>query len=336
MSPPAALVRPPRPTIVTVAFWLQLTAVLLLLALIGLVVAEAVHFDGQISRAARLVPDADPAEVRGERQSNVAMTLVLGVPALLLAGWLAVTARPVLRGGNTARILVFVAGGAQLLICLGQCCSGGFLVPLLFAANVPDEEYAEGPAASEDYWQESKFFDTLYSGTDPFDNLFYPAAGLTVFAVLTLTATLVLLLALPPANRYFVPRAETPPVAPVPGAAWPPVLGAAWPPVPGAAWPPVPGAAWPPMPGAAWPPVPPALGTPVPPALGTPGFLPPGQPVPPGFLICPDPAAHLAPAPEVPVTTPDPAVSGEGRPGSTGPSTVPPGIPGGSPGMTGR
>ncbi|MEU8152671.1 hypothetical protein AB0B94_03275 [Micromonospora sp. NPDC048986] len=98
---------------------------LVLLGLAALTVAEAVHFDGQIDRAVRLVPDADPDEVAGERQGNVAMTLILGVPAVLLAVWLAATAVPLRRGVNVARILVFVASGGQLLICFAQCRSGG-------------------------------------------------------------------------------------------------------------------------------------------------------------------------------------------------------------------
>ncbi|MBM0231484.1 hypothetical protein JNW91_06175 [Micromonospora sp. STR1_7] len=57
MSPPAAASRPPRPATVTIAFWLQLAVVLVLLGLAALTVAQAVHFDGQIDRAVRLVPD---------------------------------------------------------------------------------------------------------------------------------------------------------------------------------------------------------------------------------------------------------------------------------------
>ncbi|MEO3774479.1 hypothetical protein [Micromonospora sp. B9E7] len=275
MSPPATAPRPPRPVIVTVAFWLQLAVVLALLGLAALAVVEAVHFDGQIDRAVRLVPDADPDEVAGERQGNVAMTLILGVPAVLLAVWLAVTAVPVRRGANVARILVFVASGAQLVVCFAQCCSAGFLVPLL---TTP--EFGAEPPPEWEEWETSPFFDTLYAGTDPWDDLFFPAAGLGVLTVLTLSGAVVLLLALPPAHRWFVPGAakETPP-----GPAWL-------------------------MPGPSYA----TTGYGYPPVPLVPGFLPPGQPLPPGYLICPDPAAHLTPG--APGT----------MPGPTGPSPMPP------------
>ncbi|MGC4760428.1 hypothetical protein [Micromonospora trifolii] len=268
MNPPATASRPPRPATVTIAFWLQLAVALVLLGLAALTVAEAVHFDGQIDRAVRLVPDADPAEVTGERQGNVAMTLILGVPAVLLAVWLAATAVPVRRGANLARILVFVASGAQLLVCFAQCCSGGFLVPLLTMPEMGDEP----PPDWDEEWETSTFFDTLYSGTDPWDDLFFPAAGLGVLTVLALSAAVVLLLALPPANRWFVPRTAD---EALPGPAWA-------------------------MPGPTY--VPPGYGYPTVPFL----------PLPPGYLICPDPAAHLTPgAPSSP-------------PGPTGPSAAPP------------
>ncbi|MEV1315643.1 hypothetical protein AB0J14_06105 [Micromonospora arborensis] len=276
MSPPATAPRPPRPATVTIAFWLQLAVVLVLLGLAALTVADAVHFDGQIDRAVRLVPDADPDEVTGERQGNVAMALILGVPAVLLAVWLAVTAVPVRRGGNVARILVFVASGTQLLVCVAQCCSGGFLVPLLTIPETP----AEPPADWDEEWGTSTFFDTLYAGNDSWDSLFVPAAGLGVLTVLTLSVAVVLLLALPPANRWFVPRTAN---EALPGPAWA-------------------------MPVPIYPPT--GYGYPTAPLV--PGFLPPGQPLPPGYLICPDPAAHLTPG--TPGTSPGP----------TGPTAAPP------------
>jgi hypothetical protein len=269
MSPPVTAPRPPRPATVTIAFWLQLVVVLVLLGLAVLTVIEAVHFDGQIDRAVRLVPDADPDEVAGERQGNVAMALILGVPAVLLAVWLAVTAVPVWRGGNLARILVFVASGAQLLVCFAQCCSGAFLVPLLTTPGID----AEAAPEWDDEWEPSKFFDTLYAGTDPWDDLFFPAAGLGVLTVLTLSTAVVLLLALPPAKRWFVPGAAT---EALPGPVWP-------------------------MPAPYYAPT--GYGYPSVPLV--PGFLPPSQPLPPGYLICPDPAVHLTPG--APSTSPGPA-----------------------------
>ncbi|MEU1590265.1 hypothetical protein [Micromonospora sp. NPDC005710] len=276
MSPPATAPRPPRPVTVTSAFWLQLAVVLVLVGLAALAVAEAVHFDGRIDTAVRLVPDADPDEVAGERQGNVAMALILGVPAVLLAIWLAVTAVLTRQGGNVARILVFVASGAQLLVCVAQCCSGGFIVPLLTMPEVS----AEPPTEWDEEWETSTFFDTLYSGTDPWDDLSFPAAGLGVLTVLTLSVAVVLLLALPPANRWFVPRTAN---EALPGPAWAMAVPTY---------------------------APTGYGYPTAPFM--PGFLPPNQPLPPGYLICPDPAVHLIPG--APGTPPAP----------TGPPAAPP------------
>lgn len=207
----ADAVRPARPAQVTIAFWLQLAAAALLLGLVGLVVANAVHFDGQISRVAALVPDADPAEVGSERAGNVFGALFIGVPTLLLAVWLTATAVPVLRGSNVGRILVFVAGGGQLLLCLLQMCSGLAIASFLFP--IADEEVS---GVDEVPWEESKFIETLYSRSDSFADVSFLAGSSGALVVFTLTGTVVLLLALPPAHGYFVPRTATPP-APV----WP-------------------------------------------------------------------------------------------------------------------
>ncbi|MEV8511953.1 hypothetical protein [Dactylosporangium sp. NPDC051484] len=198
--------RPPRPAQVTIAFWLQFAAVALLLGIAGLVVAYAVHFDGEISRAAALVPDTNPAAVSSERSGNVFAALFLGMPTLLLAVWLAATAVPVLRGSNIARILVFVAGGGQLLVCLLPSCGGFLLAPLFFALDNGDVSgFDEMPP------QDSKFLETLYSGSDTFAEVSVPLGVAGALAVLGLTGAVVLLVALPPAHRYFVPRTPAPP-----------------------------------------------------------------------------------------------------------------------------
>ncbi|GGM69373.1 hypothetical protein ACFFX1_14690 [Dactylosporangium sucinum] len=202
--------RPARPAQVTVAFWFQLAAVALLLGLVGLVVAYAVHFDDEISRAAALVPDADPAEVSSERSGNVFTSLILGVPTLLLAVWLAATAVPVSRGSNIARILVFVAGGGQLLICLLQGCGGFLVAPFFFAFDSADVSGTDVSGTGEVPWEESKFLETLYSDVDPFSEVSFLAGGAGALVVLMLTCVVVLLLALPPAHRYFVPRTAAP------------------------------------------------------------------------------------------------------------------------------
>ncbi|MEV0128641.1 hypothetical protein AB0H83_09250 [Dactylosporangium sp. NPDC050688] len=214
--------RPPRPAQVTVACWLQVAAVALLLGLAGLAVAHAVHYDAEISRVAAMVGNADPDEVRDERAGNVAATLFVGVPALLLAVWLGVTARPVLRGSNIARIFVFVAGGGQLLLALCQLCGGFLLLPLAFAVMDTGDDVVVDDGVS--WEQESDFLDALYTDPDVFSEVFFGSTVLTALAVLVITLAVVLLLALPPAHRYFVPK---PPQAPQAWQAWP-----AWPPHP--------------------------------------------------------------------------------------------------------
>ncbi|WP_327003254.1 hypothetical protein OHA72_50640 [Dactylosporangium sp. NBC_01737] len=207
------VVRPPRPAQVTVAFWLQLAAVALLVAILGVAVAHAVYYDGEISRVAALVGGVDPGEVRDERASNIMATLFIGVPALVLAVWFGVTARPVLRGSNLARIFVFVAGGGQLLLATGQTCGGFLLAPLAFSAMDAGADDVMDDGVS---WENSEFTDTLYSSTEVFSGVLFLGALLVAVLVLAITVAVVLLLALPPAHHYFTPRAPKPP------AVWPP------------------------------------------------------------------------------------------------------------------
>lgn len=237
-----------RPTPVTVAFWLQLTAAFLLLALVGAAVAYAVYFDGEISRAAELVPDADPVEVEDERAANVIATLVVAVPMLVLGIWLAVTAVPVRRGSKAGRILVFVAAGGALLLCALQTCGVLLFAPVAFLAD------GEDPSSADDDWlgEDSEFLKALYRGSDSLFDLLPLGVGLGVFLAVVLVGTVVLLLALPPANRYFVPGS----VPPSPEQRWPGT-----------------NAGYPLMPGH------PVYLVGPPPAQGP-------------YLICPDPAAH--------------------------------------------
>lgn len=337
--------RPPRPGTVTVAFWLQLAAVLILLGLVALVVVEAVRWDAAIDRAVQRVPSADPDEVSAERWGGVVMATVFGLPALLLALWLGLTAPRVRAGSNTARTMVFVAGGVQLLLCVAQGCIGAFLIPagvMITMAEAPyiDESYPEGmPPPDNDIWPESDFSEALYSQRDSFDVLF-PLAGLGVLLVFLLTAAVVLLLALPPAHRWFVPRTGpvaawptggdipnaylvgypmpmAPPVAPTPGYPMPPGYPApsAYPP-PGFPSP----SAYPSPPG--YPP-----GYP-PPGYGVPGagYAVPGY-VAPGAVGGPDPAGYPpAAAPTAQDTPPAPAAP----PASDGPTATDGGEPGGA------
>ncbi|MEU4714582.1 hypothetical protein AB0F73_13125 [Micromonospora purpureochromogenes] len=199
--------RPPRPTAVTVASWMQIAAVVVLLALLGLVIWQAIEWNGEIDRAARLVPDADPDEVSGERFGNIVMSCVLGVPALLFAAGLLATARGVRRGSNVARILVFVAGGLQLL---AACAQGGLsvlFIPFLFALGGPEEDW-DSDIPAEFMPEESGFMRELYGdGSDPAGDVLFGAGSLGTLLVVGLTLTAVVLLALPSVHRWFVPRA---------------------------------------------------------------------------------------------------------------------------------
>ncbi|MDM4721579.1 hypothetical protein QTQ03_19020 [Micromonospora sp. WMMA1363] len=258
--------RPPRPRTVTVAVWLQLASVLVLLGLVALVIVQAVQWDGHIDRAVRAVPDVDPGEVSAERWGNVTGALFISVPVLLLAVWYAATARPVHRGGNVARILVFVGAGLQLLVCLGQGCLGVVFLPMLLAGAGFDEAYPDDGDPPAEFWEDSAFLDALYGTTDPFDAVFFPLGVLGALLVFLLTAAVVLLLVLPPAHRWFVAaRPVPPPLSTIPA----PYLAAE--------------------------PVPPAYAPPdyAPPGYVPPGYQPPGYfTVPPGYLSCPDPSAH--------------------------------------------
>ena len=259
--------RPPRPALVTVAFWLQVGAVLLLLGLVGLLIAHAVYYDDQISRAAGLVPDVDPAEVSGERSGNVLGAVIPGAVLLVVAGWLGATALPMRRGRNVARVLVFVGAGAHLLVCAGPCLGGLATIP--FAVTSYPETGPDGVPLDGVPWEESRFLDTLYSATMAVDDAFFGGFAIGTGIEVLLALAIVVLLAVPPANRYFVPRPPAPawpsgyalPVGYAP-VGYPPPVGAPAPvaqPWPG-------GPAWPPSPY-------------------------PGLP----YVICPDPSAHVAP-----------------------------------------
>ncbi|MGW5672430.1 hypothetical protein [Micromonospora sp. NPDC003776] len=286
-SPGAASPRPVRPGTVAVAYWLQLATVAVLLALLCVVVVEAVRYDALIDDVLRQVPDADPAEVSAERSGNLFTTLFLGIPALLLAGWLAATALPLRRGSNVARVLVFVAACGQLLLCIVQGCGGLLIVPLVMAAGMGDPEF--GPAGSEGPdgdWEQSRFLDTLYSRGDEQGVVTAAAGGIGVLLVLALTVAVVVLLLLPESRRWF--RGDVPTAAANP---WP------------------------------------AYGY----GYYGPGHPQPGQPVwlPPGYLLCPDPALHLAhpPAGAMPAGPPsDPTTLTDA--GGQADGTTPPDRPG--------
>ncbi|MEV4627429.1 hypothetical protein AB0J90_14170 [Micromonospora sp. NPDC049523] len=249
--PPYASIPPPppaRPATVTVAGWLVWGVIGVLLAEIVLGIASAVHFSGEIDRAAALT-DPDPSEVSTERFGNILGLLFTGVPALVLVIWLAICVPPLLRGRNAARILTIVPAGLMLLLA---CCLpvgfgmmvGGFLL----SGPVLDEPTASGPwpesepGAAPDYpdepdfsqFEDSEFYDRLYLDTDPVWDLLGMAAPLLALLAFGLVVAVAVLLLTPSANRFFRPWHQPPtfwpgypypvPVFTPPGYSWQPPI----------------------------------------------------------------------------------------------------------------
>ncbi|MEV6930997.1 hypothetical protein AB0M46_41800 [Dactylosporangium sp. NPDC051485] len=199
-------VRPVRPVQVTVAVWFQLAVVALFLGGVALVIAYVVHVDHMISAAAARMPGTDPDEVASARSGNVTGVLVVGVPLLLAAIWFAATLWPVRRGSNVGRILVFVGGGGILLLGLTQLC-GGFFPFGLIAIALGDGDIIGEPAPVDGG---RSFSEEVYGRSDTFGDVAAISGGLGALLVFGLLLATVLLLALPPAHQYFVPRASLP------------------------------------------------------------------------------------------------------------------------------
>lgn len=196
--------RPARPAIVTVAFWLQVASVVVLLALVGLVVVAAVHHDGQIDRVIERVGYVDPEEASFERRFNLFMALLSGGPALLLAVWLAATAFPLRRGSNTARILFFVAAAQQFLLCP---ILGG-LGALLVKAELAEDPGAAPPGqllSDVANGEQSEFF-MMIDVQSPTLHLVFGMVSLGLLVVPAISAVVVLLLTRPAAARWFSRR----------------------------------------------------------------------------------------------------------------------------------
>lgn len=214
---------PNRPAAVTVAAWLVCGVVAVLLIEIVLAVVEAVHFAGVIDRTAELT-DATSGEVDGERFGNVMGLLFTGGPALLFAIWLAVCVPPLLRGRNAARILTMIPAGLTLLMCCVPAMFGSILALFLLASPVLDEPTASGPwpESDPDYpdypadpdfsgYEESEFYEVLYSDTDPVFDALSVVTPLLVLLAFGLTVAATVLLLTPPANRFFRPQHQPPP-----------------------------------------------------------------------------------------------------------------------------
>jgi hypothetical protein len=252
----------PRPATVTVAYAFQLALTGLLILLLALSIAEAVHYDGLIDQAAGQAGTL-AEEVSDERAANVAGALFAGIPALLLAVWLGLSSIWVRKGSNVARILTLVGLGAPLLLLLVGCGIGGLMGVLAFGmpASEPGTFDDDGGFSHVGADDGSGFYGELYRLDSGPWSVASSAIGVTaVVLLLVLGVATAILLLTGGANRWFRPVRDLP--------GWPPYGG-----FPGAV--PMPAAAYPPFNGFA----PFAAG--YPPHAGAPhaGYPPPADPV---------------------------------------------------------
>jgi hypothetical protein len=205
-----------RPAAVTVAFALQLAAVGTLLLMVGVAIADAIHYDGLIDQAIRITgPDA--SEAAFERSANLSGALIIAIPAVLMAVWLGIAAVWVRRGSNVARILTLIGLGAPLLLSLLFCLFGGLFGVLmlgLFAASsddvlADDESFADDEGLAP--WDESNFYDELLRLDSGGWSVAFDVLGTTSAAMGALLgiATGILLLT-SASNRYFRPQEAMP------------------------------------------------------------------------------------------------------------------------------
>jgi hypothetical protein len=209
-APPA----PARPSVVTVAFWLQLGLVVALLLIVVTSALDAVRYDALIDKAALATP-GNSDDVAMERESNLFGVLAFGLSLTVLAVWLGVALRWVGRGSHVARVLTWVGLGAPIVLGLLFCLVGGafgFLGLLVFGlvegsdgepfpdeGDLPDEGYP-GWETGDD------FYDSLYRLDTGGWSVAYQAiiGTLVLVALLCAIATAVLLMT-GPANRFFRP-----------------------------------------------------------------------------------------------------------------------------------
>ena len=103
---------------------------------------------------------------------------------------------------------MFIGAGAHLLVLLAPCVAGFAVIPFLvsdFSDAVPDDVPIDGAP-----WEQSQFLDTLYGRTTSFDDAFFGGVAIGTGIELLLVITIAILVAVPPAHRYFVPRPPTP------------------------------------------------------------------------------------------------------------------------------
>jgi hypothetical protein len=295
----------PRPKQVTTAFGLQLGAAGSLLICAVLFAVGAIYYNGLISDAAAAT-GADPDDVSAERIGNLVTTLVVGVPTLLLGGWLLGTAFGLRRGSNTARIMSAIGLAAPLVVGVLYCCGLGAFAGILGVAfsdgGFDDSGYDDGDFSEFDYDGSSPFYDKLDNSDSGFSAVVSGLGGVFGLFATMLALAAGILLFVGPARRYFRPDKYPPgfPIAGYPVYGFPQAYGYQAYPFPAPAYGPY-------APGyAAAPPVP--VHGPYPPGYGfyDPAMPPPEFPPPVPSYPFPPPAASEPPTP-----VPEPPASSE-------------------------
>jgi hypothetical protein len=205
--------------VVSVAFWFQVALVGLLLLVIGVSIADAIHYDGLIDQAAAGT-GIDPDEVTFERDSNLGFALILGLPLLVLTIWLGVTVAFIRRGSNVARILTWVGLGAPAGLVLLSCLFGGVfgLFGVLAFAQLDESDF-DDPDFSDDSLEFTDgsggdFYDRLYNLDSGGLSLVYDAIqAVAVTLAFLLAIAIVVLLLTGPANRFFRPNRGQMPIS---------------------------------------------------------------------------------------------------------------------------
>ncbi|MBL7261733.1 hypothetical protein [Paractinoplanes lichenicola] len=195
---------PARPTVVTVAFWLQVALVATLVLVVAVSIADTVHYNGLIDEAVRTTSTPDMTSISWEREDNIAGLLFVAVPMFVLAVWLGVSAIFVRRGSNVGRVLTWVGVGAPALLMLLSCLLGLLGVFAFAMIAIPFEDpsvYEDDPDFTGD---DFAFSDTVYNLDDGGWSLAYDIITAVGFVlILLLAVAVVVLLATSPAARWF-------------------------------------------------------------------------------------------------------------------------------------
>lgn len=177
--------RPPRPATVTIAFvLLVLAAVLILLPLISLIY-ELSHFESLLRRAAES-SGSDPA-ARSDARTTEQVGGAIGIGLLILASIsLLVPSMFLLRGSNVGRVLSCIAAALATLCCFA---GGAFAIA---GQRTPDTSELE---------RELTRLQTEETPT------WVGLSGLPAALVPLLAIAALVMLLLPPSNRFFRPPA---------------------------------------------------------------------------------------------------------------------------------